>query len=233
MASLRKYPFSFIFLGLFLLVFISTWMYTRYDIKQTSIFNNRIDSASLTAFQFKDCVNEDSTGCTGRLLKSMMIMKQRKNDALDDATLYYENTFIYAHLLGILSIFGSMLILLVVTQGLEKANNDLKIAIGSVFMVCSTCYFLPKFMNNEVNYKENMNIYYAMSRQLNYSTKNLSYHCCCYSGSNPDSLIIHTADSNFSVIGNNLTQFYDMDFDIATKYFEEFKANQKGSKPAQ
>ncbi len=123
MASLRKYPFSFIFLGLFLLVFISTWMYTRYDIKQTSIFNNRIDSASLTAFQFKDCVNEDSTGCTGRLLKSMMIMKQRKNDALDDATWYYENTFIYAHLLGILSIYGSMLILLVVTQGLQKADN--------------------------------------------------------------------------------------------------------------
>ncbi len=233
MAFFRNYPFFFLFLCLALLIFTITWFYSRYDIKETNRYNSLLDTCSIAAWQFKDCVVKDTTGCSQRVLKSMMILKQRKNDALDDATWYYENTYIAAHLLGILSIFGSVIVLLVITHGWEKAGTDLKLTFGGVFMVCSTCYFLPRFMNNDVNYKSNMNTYYAFSKQLNYSTKTLSFHCCCFTGNNPDSLMIATADSNFEVISNNLAIHYDMNFDEATRYFDEFKSNQKGAKPVQ
>ncbi len=222
---LRAYPFMLLFSVVFLVVFTSTYIYTNQDRAYYQLSEARLDNLAIDSFHFQSCVAADSAKSTARLLKSIMMLKERKNNAMADATWYYEGTFMFSHILGICSLLGTILLILVITKGWEGVSTDLKITFGAIFMTCSTCYFLPRLMNNDKNYIKNINTYYNFSKQINYSSKILSYHCCCDNSRNSDSILTAAADSNFNVINNNITMYYDIDANEATKYFDEFKSN--------
>jgi hypothetical protein len=222
---LKQYPFSIVVVVLFFIVYSWTNALTLRDRKDTQVSEKKLDAIVLDSFYFNRCIAKDSSKSASRLMKSIMVLKQRKDNAMDDATYYYECIFIYSHILGIFSILGSLIILLVITKGWNDSSLDLRIALGSVFLICSVSYFIPKLMGSEQNYKDNMATFYNYNKQINYSIKVLSFHCCCDTSKDADKLLIATADSNFTTINNNLTFYYDINFGEAAKYFEEFKSD--------
>jgi hypothetical protein len=221
-STIAAYPFVTILLILFPISYISLDKYCDLD-RRITISENKAQDTVL-ANSYKSYTANDSSRYTARLHKSLLVVKARKDGALEDAVYYYEGIFFYSLLLGILSIFGSMLLVLLVKDGWTQTSNDIKATLAILFLSCSICYFIPRLVNNEQNYKDNIATYYVFSKQLVYSTNILTLHYCCDTSKDPGAILRQAADSNYNVVGNNLHMHYDINTTEASKNWDEFKS---------
>ena len=224
-AIARKYPMTLLFAFAFFMVAAYSYSMANIYGENFRAKEQRVDAFAVDSFYFKTCVARDSSKAAARLIKSMMILKERKDNVFDEATFYYHGIYFFSHILGIFSIIGGLFITLLVANGWANASTDLKLAIGGLFLVCSLSFFIPKLMDNERTYASCGAAYLNFNRQINYSVKVLSHHCCCNDSRNPDSLLNATADSNFTIINDNMSVNYQVNFNEASKYFDNLKSD--------
>ena len=219
---IKQFPFLTIFLLLFPVAIFSLERYCNSD--RLYIMSEGRAQDQVLVNGYKDDVAKDTSKCAARLHNSILALKARKEGVLEDATYYYEGLFFYSLLLGILSILGSMMVVLLVKDGWTQTSSDVKVTLAIIFLACSIFYFMPKLINNEQNYKSNIAVYYVYSKQVVYSTNIITLHYCCDTSKNPEAMLRSTADSNYTVMANNLLMHYDMNTAEATNSWNEFKS---------
>ena len=220
-----KYPFTILSIATVVTTLLAVLYYAKKDTRLTINEEKRYDTQLISSYQ--KYYAKDTSRNSFRMNSSIEVLLGMKSNALDDATEFYEGTYIFAHLLGICSILASILILFLINSGWRDADPDIKASVFILFMVCSISYLIPRLMNNEKNYGDTRSIFYTCKRQVIYSTKIFSAFYCSDTPANRIQILTEAADSNFSVIQANIDMHYDMNTGEATKHFEELQQSVK------
>lgn len=210
---------------------ITVYILSHNDRLETIAAEEKQDAVLLAGYH--KYVSQDTQRNSLRLYSSIRALREVKNNNLDDATFYYFGLFFYSPVLGICSILGGILIILLISKTQPEKDADIRNALGFLFFVCSVAYLIPRIMNNEKNYEANLSEFYACKKQMIYNARVLSYYYCCDTSSMREHKLTALADSNFTILQTNMGMHYEINVSEAAKSFEELQNSYKGMNKGQ